>query len=382
MARFLKLLLSFILMLLTLAAAIVLIWKWTSLFWPSNSRPTLSFTENGTFQISIFSDPYDGKGKVHVLGQKESRHTQRMMNTVLELEHPQLAVLNGDIIVRDLNITENMKKTVQPLLKHNTPWASIYVDHESDLNASRHHVLDQEQQWKNSLTRQDVNASTAGVSNYWFPVFANETKGAETPLLLLWFFDSRGGYHYNKLDHNGHKIRYPNWVDETVIAWFQKTKQERRNEYGTDVPSLAFVHAPISAVAALQADSGVQTGHPPGDDHNGLIESRKDGHENAFTAALLDTPKLIGVFSGSQDGNSGCFKQDRRLTGTTLEGKGLNLCAGGSPDQEMYGDLARGSRQLLITMKGLEHERVRTWVTLEFGLQVEEGQLNRTVEGN
>jgi hypothetical protein len=35
---------------------------------------------------------------------------QRTIDTVLELEHPQLAVLNGDIIVGGFNIPENLKQ--------------------------------------------------------------------------------------------------------------------------------------------------------------------------------------------------------------------------------------------------------------------------------
>ncbi len=203
-----------------------------------------------------------------------------------------------------------MKKTVQPLLEHDTPWASTYVDHESDWNASRQDVLAQEQQWSSSLTRQDVNASRAGVSNYLLPVFANSSSDADadTPLLLLWFFDSRGGYHYRQLDSSGRKVAYPNGVDETVVIWFQEKKQELRDTYGADIPSLAFVHAPISAMAALQADAGGSSHDRPDVHDRHAVESQQYATDTASMSALLDTPKLLAVFSGCGGGKRGCFK--------------------------------------------------------------------------
>jgi hypothetical protein len=92
------------------------------------------------------------------------------------------------------------------------------------------------------------------------------------------------------------------------VIWFQEKKQELRDTYGTDVPSLAFVHAPISAMAALQADSDDRSDHLPSVHNNGSTESRQDAKDVAFMVALLDTPKLIAVFSGNDYANGGCFK--------------------------------------------------------------------------
>lgn len=296
MARFITLGFSIVLLILTSTASVYVILAWMNY---ANQGPTLRFTDNGTFQISILSTPYDGKSEFHESRPKETRQIQRLMNTVLEIEHPQLAVLDGDVIVHRLGIRENVKKVVRPLLNHDTPWVSLYVDHESDLNASQDRFSAYEQAWSNRLTRQDVNASSAGAS--WLPVFANTSsaRDKDTPLLILWLFDSRGGYHNKQLDFNG--------VDETVVIWFQEKKQELRNTYGVDIPSLAFMHAPISAMAALQANATSLSDKQPSAHQNSSTESQHDAKDIAFMAVLLDTPKLIAIFSGSQDGHNGCF---------------------------------------------------------------------------
>jgi hypothetical protein len=56
----------------------------------------------------------------------------------------------------------------------------------------------------------------------------------------------------------------------------------------------------------------------------------------------------------------------------TFVGNVLNSCAGGHLEQERYGDRVRGSRQVLVTLEGLENEEMEgeTWKTLEFGLRV------------
>lgn len=53
-----------------------------------------------------------------------------------------------------------------------------------------------------------VRHEEAGVSNYWLPVYPADCQDCKTcaPELLLWFFDSRGGYRYQELDENGEKV--------------------------------------------------------------------------------------------------------------------------------------------------------------------------------
>lgn len=59
-----------------------------------------------------------------------------------------------------------------------------------------------------------------GVSNYYLLVWgADEGKDEEGPVVILWFFDSRGGNCFQELDGDGEKVALGEWVDESVSQW-------------------------------------------------------------------------------------------------------------------------------------------------------------------
>lgn len=141
------------------------------------------------------------------------------MNTVLDSESPQLVVLNGDLITGEntflKNSTHYVDKIVEPLVQRNLPWASTYGNHDTEFNLSRHEIFEREHLWSNSLTGNMVSGENAGVSNYYLEVFSSDTRKT-VPELRLWFFDSRGGNEYQKLDENGDTISIPEVVDTSV----------------------------------------------------------------------------------------------------------------------------------------------------------------------
>ena len=208
----------------------------------------LRFTKSGTFQLAVFEDLHFGEAEDTDWGPQQDVNTTRVMNAVLDSEQPQLVILNGDLVTGENTHRENsshyVDDIVQPLLQRGLSWASTYGNHDSDFNLSRHDILAREQTWRNSLTRQDVKARTSGVSNYYLPVYSSDKRKA-TPELLLWFFDSRGGNYYQRLDSAGNEVPQPNWVDQSVVDWFTTTRNALCTIYDHDVPSLAFVHIPV-----------------------------------------------------------------------------------------------------------------------------------------
>ncbi|KAK4565551.1 hypothetical protein LTR86_004168 [Recurvomyces mirabilis] len=349
---------------------------------------TLRFTGSGTFQVSVFEDLHYGEAEDLVWGPQQDLNSTRVMNSILDDEHPQLVVLNGDLITGENTNKQNssnyVNEIVQPLLQRNLAWASTYGNHDSDFNLSRHDILQREQSWPNSLTRQDVRTSTAGVSNYWLPVYGS--NGDQTvPELLLWFFDSRGGNYYQQTTSDGKSVPQPNYVDQSVVDWFTATRAQLCSKYGKDVPSLAFVHIPVNAMLAFQQsknDTGVRPHYEPGindDDplaQQGYTQGQGDvsgtvatygGQDIPFMQALLDTPNLISIFSGHDHGDDWCFKWDSKLPGMNLTGNGLDLCFGRHSGYGGYGSWTRGSRQILVTEQQLKHNVAETWVRLETG---------------
>jgi len=248
------------------------------------------------------------------------------MNAVLDAESPGLVVLNGDLITGENaflhNATAYIDQIAGPLLARNLTWASTYGNHDSDFNLSREAILAREHQWPNARTRQMVAAAGAGVSNYYLPVYPSGCgscgRGCE-PELLLWFFDSRGGYLFQQVDSDGDRVGQEDWVDARVVEWFRATNAAFVSKYGRVIPSLGFVHIPTNASLALQTEAGVDPNKEPGinDDYQLAQQgqgwcadgSNADGCEYGgqdvpFMQAVVETPGMIGLFSGHDHGDT------------------------------------------------------------------------------
>ncbi|TKA25886.1 hypothetical protein B0A50_05641 [Salinomyces thailandicus] len=355
----------------------------------------LRFTSDGTFQISIFEDLHFGENAWDEWGPQQDIDSVTVMNEILDAESQQLVVLNGDLITGENTFTSNstlyVDQIVGPLAERGLTWASTYGNHDSDFNLSRYDILGRERLYRNARTSQMVFGNDSGVSNYYLPVYPS--NGGSEPSLLLWFFDSRGGFHYQQTDANGDKIGQPNWVDQTVVDWFQQTNAALVDQYNRTIPSLAFVHIPVNASQALQTSRGIDPNHEPGinDDYplaaqaqgwcpNGTTGTGSacsyGGQDLPFTQALTSTPGLIALFSGHDHGDTWCYKWNSTLPGTTVAGNGLNLCFGQHSGYGGYGTWTRGSRQVLLT-EGLL-EQVETWIRLETGGVVGRVTLNET----
>ncbi|KAL1967225.1 hypothetical protein VTN77DRAFT_3516 [Rasamsonia byssochlamydoides] len=333
----------------------------------------LRFTKDGTFQLSVFSDLHYGEAENLVWGPQQDVNSTRVMNTILDVEHPQLVVINGDLITGENTYRENsswyVDEIVAPLVERGLLWASTYGNHDSDYNLSRAEIFAREKRYPNSLTQNMVPGFNAGVSNYYLPVFSSDVQ-KQAPEVILWFFDSRGGNYFEELDSNGQKVPQPGWVDESVADWFLRTNAELTKQYGKVIPSLAFYHIPVDAMLAFQQGPGVDPHREPGiNDDNPLAQqtgSTYEGQDVPFMKALLATEGLIATFSGHDHGDDWCYKWKTTLPGMNLTGNGLFLCFGRHSGYGGYGTWTRGARQILLDERTLGSQ-TKTWIRLEDG---------------
>jgi hypothetical protein len=157
------------------------------------------------------------------------------------------------------------------------------------------------------------------------------------------------------------------------------------------IPSLAFVHIPVNAMAAFQK-SGVNPNKEPGindDDplaQQGLVNVEDEegsptvfynGRDIPFMNALLETAGMMALFSGHDHGNDWCYKWDRKLPRMNLTGNGLDLCFGRHSGYGGYGNWTRGSRQILLDESTLGMD-IETWIRLENGTISGKVNLNAT----
>lgn len=136
------------------------------------------------------------------------------------------------------NGTETMDQLLEPVVSGNYRWASTYGNHDIGNNVTREELLQAEQKYNGSYTRQG-EAGLVGNTNYFVPIYppVNSSSNAtnDKPAMILWFFDSRGGR-----NSSGGISAY---VDETVVEWF-KENVKRMNETWGPISSLAFFHYP------------------------------------------------------------------------------------------------------------------------------------------
>ncbi|CAK7218659.1 hypothetical protein SEUCBS140593_003623 [Sporothrix eucalyptigena] len=403
----------------------------------------LQFRSDGSFQISIFEDLHFGENAWTYWGPQQDFNSVRVIEAVLDAERPDLVVLNGDLITGENTFRENstayLDQIVKPMIQRTVPWASTYGNHDSDFNLSRSALLEREQQQMPAGLARTVNmmansAGHAGVTNYYLPVYGSNCQVLENiadhcvPLLILWFFDSRGGFHYQQKDaKTGARVGQENWVDVSVVEWFKTTHEALLVKYSTLIPSLAFVHIPPNVAYALQMDNtpghGIDPHRQPGiNDDKPLAQQSQGwcqdgtnsgsgggdgsgnsgqpkgcaygGQDEPFMRAIATCGNgtgVIALFSGHDHGDTWCHTWDagKKLPGVDIPGTGVHFCFGQHSGYGGYGTWTRGARQVRVTEASLKEAAVMpstirqrpdvdTWIRLETGTVVGHVSLNAT----
>ncbi|KAL5598239.1 hypothetical protein FOBRF1_012032 [Fusarium oxysporum] len=320
--------------------------------------------------------------------EKDSRSAQ-VMAAIIDAELPDLVILNGDLISGESAYRENsthyVDQIVAPMVDRNLTWASTYGNHDHNRNINGTGILEREQSWPGARTDAMVSAADAGTTNYYLPVYASNCTRNCTPELIMWFFDSRGGFYYQGRAQ-------PNWVDESVVRWFNSTNDDLVEEYGKEIPSLVFVHIPLYASLMFQQDEGIDKNNQPGINDEKVVQQGQgwcatDNDERdcdygdqdlPLMRALVSTPGVIGLFSGHDHANSWCYKWDSQIGDMEVTGNGINLCYGQHTGYGGYGDWVRGGRQIVVAQEGLKNYEVNTHIRLETGDVVGSVSLNST----
>ncbi|KAK1996704.1 calcineurin-like phosphoesterase [Colletotrichum falcatum] len=369
----------------------------------SKASGPLTFGNDGTFKISVFEDLHFGENAWEAWGPAADIKTVKVMNKVLDDARPDLVVLNGDLITGDnaylQNATFVLDQLVGPMVDRGLPWASTYGNHDYQLNLTGSDILARERQWPNSRTQRMVPGRGSGITNYYLPVYAPGGCAAGddcAPEVVLWFFDSRGGFEYmqTKPDGSAALVGQQNWVDDSVVEWFKSTNSDLNGRHGRDLPGVAFVHIPPRASRAVQS-RGIDPERNPGINDDSPLSHQAEGwcgdgsqgggegcdyggQDAAFMRAVAGSPGMIGVFSGHDHGNSWCARWEGEAGEAAADGRGVNLCFGQRTGYGGYGTWIRGSRQLVLTRDMLARGELDTSIRLESGDVVGAVTLNST----
>ncbi|KAG2750503.1 Metallo-dependent phosphatase [Suillus brevipes Sb2] len=287
---------------------------------PYPDKPRLTFSSSGTFKLTVFSDLHYGENPWDDWGPEQDANSTRLMRSVLAAEKPDYVVLNGDLITGENTFRENsttlIDRIVVPLNEAKIPFSSTQGNHDNQRNITHLEEIQREQldsYLSYTRTAPPGIGGEGGEGTYWVPVYEKATD--LTPALILWFFDSRGGWSPGPTS-----APLPDWVDATVAEWIKN--ETAAMEAGWDSVekrergALAFVHIPPHAIESVQKtlNTTVSPGLNADTLAQGSTQATADpssaGNDQLFWDALnANIKNLHAVISGHDHGNEWCARE-------------------------------------------------------------------------
>ncbi|KAJ4482613.1 Metallo-dependent phosphatase-like protein [Lentinula aciculospora] len=355
---------------------------------PYPDKPRITFSPDGTFKITVFSDMHWGENPWDAWGPEQDANSTRLMETVLPSEKPDFVVLNGDLITGENAFKDNatllIDRIVAPLNAAQIPFSSTQGNHDNQKNITHLQEIIREQQVAPLSYTRVAPMGVGGVEgpgNYWVPVYEKASGMSHllfhqksdtqrefhidsTPILILWFFDSRGGFSYGD---NSSAI--PDWVDESVAAWIESESAAMNDAWGPpeNRGALAFVHIPPHIIQKLQAD--LNSTKEPGLNADilgsGSTQSTTNeanvGQDDAFWNSLnANSPSkrfLISFFA--DHGDEWCIREPT---------KNVIFCFDKHAGYGGYGDPSWGYGVRNLVFSSTDPKAgIQTWIRLEEG---------------
>ncbi|RDB18404.1 putative inactive purple acid phosphatase 16 [Hypsizygus marmoreus] len=336
---------------------------------PYPGKARVAFRSDGTFKLTVFSDLHFGENPWDDWGPEQDTNSTRLMKAVLKDEKPDYVVINGDLITGENTFRENsttlIDEIVGPLNTAKVPFSSSHGNHDNQANITHAEEILREQKVSPlSYTRMSPPGvgGQGGQGNYWVPIYRKKTDAV--PVLILWFFDSRGGF-----SPGPNSTPLPDWVDASVGEWIESETKAMNAVWGQPKKrgALAFVHIPPHIVTDLQLNLN-STKNPGLNadslDGRGSVQATTDasnsGQDDAFWNALNKNIKnLHAVISGHDHGNEWC---SRDLI------KDVIFCFNKHSGYGGYtgADWGYGVRNLLYRSPE-PRDGVETWIRLEGG---------------
>jgi hypothetical protein len=289
------------------------------------TSPRLRFNPNRHFKILQFSDIHWKHG---------SPHEARLLSTIegiLDLEQPDLVVLNGDSVHSPTLALEGLRRITAPMAARGIPWAPTLGNHDDEGEAKRQEIA----QFLESLpfSLMDCGPAELGAcGNYAVEILNCDS---DETAARLYFLDS-GSYSPLKPRVGGYA-----WITRQQIRWFESS------HLGCALPSLVFLHIPLPEfLTAWDKSAGV------GQKNETICAPELN---SGLFAALLESGSVLGVFAGHDHDNDFAAKL-----------QGISLCYGRSLGLDTYGNLPRGARIIQLYENTAEFE---SWIREESGAE-------------
>ncbi|MDF2959389.1 MAG: metallophosphoesterase [Paenibacillus sp.] len=293
------------------------------------------FRPDGTFTIVQFTDLHWKNGE------EPDLRTERLMQTVLDLEQPDLVFFTGDTIESEhcRDPKQSFRDAVRVVANSRIPWAAVFGNHDADFNITKSELMQLQREYPACLSEAGP-VELHGVGNYTISILNSEGK----PAAILYALDS-GEYAKPLLE--GY-----DWIHRDQMDWFsRKADGFAEGNGGQQVPSLVFFHIPVPEYEELW---NTETCYGLKEEGVGCPKVN-----SGFFTAMLEKGNVMGTFTGHDHIND----YHGRL-------HGIRLCYGRATGFNTYGKerMQRGARIIRLTEGAAAFD---TWLRLEDGSRID-----------
>lgn len=310
---------------------LILLFLWMCIFPVLLSAQSRFAFKDGKFVIAQFTD-------LHWTPESpKCAETAATIRAILEAEHPDLAVLSGDVVTADPAI-DGWKAVAEIFNEAKIPFVATTGNHDAEY-LTRDEIYDILLKYPYYIGSK--GPKEIGCGNCVIPVYASKEKNKVAA--SLYCMDSND-YQPNKL------YGAYDWIHFNQIEWYRKQSLSFTvGNGGIPVPSLAFFHIPLIEYNELAGD-----GKTYGNDKEGGVAS--SNINSGMFASILEMKDVMGVFTGHD--------HDNDYIGID---KGIALGYGRVTGADAYGVLTRGAR--IIELYEGEY-KFDTWITTPFGREI------------
>lgn len=198
---------------------------------------TVRFRSDGTYTIVVFTDLHYGEGDDLDL------KNNRLQQTILDAEQPDLIVYLGDIVSGWRGGSQKgwMEQKMRTMLEYPNKKGYLHAmllgNHDDEADLSRAEILEADVRISGDLSLTQVGPlQITGASNYYIDVLNSSPRNPAVVDARLWFFDSM---------NRGCENDPTSWgcVGRDTVSWMRNLTANSR--IPPALQSLAFVHIPL-----------------------------------------------------------------------------------------------------------------------------------------
>ena len=328
----------------------------------STVNPALLAQDGRNFKIVQLADLHMGVGENKCLDEfpaTDDCHadpkTFKFIDSVLNIEKPDMVVFTGDQIMGDRSIQDSestLLKVLDPVIKRQIPWAMVWGNHDDEGSLSRWELSQLATTLPYSLFKMspyDTPDNRFGVGNY-----VQQVRNATDPsdvLMTFYFLDS------HKYSTTGKLYPGYDWIKESQLAYMIMM---HRHELSPHIPthkphvSMAFFHIPLPEYLDFESKK-----HPG--QQNPLVGTYKEGvTAPKYNSGGLERLAGLGVQAiacGHDHCNDYCLQDDSASNPVWL-------CFGGGGGEGGYAGYGGTERRIRTFEINPQNGNIYTWKRL------------------